>query len=72
MDEANYNLQKAQYLMKAAYDVGKASSDIERGDFVLVDNGCRKSGLDSTFTGPYRVLQRNKSNVTILDGAEPE
>ena len=68
VDEANYNLKKAQGRMKAAYDVGKASSDIESGDFVLVDNRYRKSGLDSTFIGPYRVLQRNKCNVTILDG----
>ena len=58
--------------MKRNYDVGKSTSQIDVGDFVLVKNETRKDCLVSLYKGPFSVLKRTGPNVRIQISGEKE
>jgi hypothetical protein len=62
---ARQNLCLARRKAKHFYDRKTKPKNIGVGDFVLVDNRYRRSGLDTTFGGPYEVKKRVGPNLTL-------
>lgn len=62
---AKKTADEAHLRMKVQYDKGTKESTVVPGDYVLLNDKCRKSGLDNPFTGPYIVTQRRGPNVEI-------
>ncbi len=61
------NLQHTREKVKEAYDKGKACSQLQKGDWVLLDDRRRGSALDPLYRGPYQIIHRRGVNVKLRD-----
>ena len=48
-------------------DVGKEDSRVGAGDWILLENKTRKSGLDHKYDGPFTVMERRGPNVLVRE-----
>lgn len=73
---ARKNVEKAQFRQKKAYDIHTKEDDLEVGDRVFVympaQKQCVNHKLVRPFHGPYRIVEKHPSNVTVRPIDQPK